>query len=400
MRILDSGDPSFTATRAQAVKFGPAQVDWETRVDFVALREYRLARTRQAMEKHNLDFLLSIRLENGRYISGCKRLYWPTLTLAGGPVIMLPRAGHMSIGVIDTDMQSKALSWIPADRFREPRRMEVAHEVVAYAKELRELFGNALDNATIGVDLWSPAMFEVLPKEFPNAKFVDGQTAMLDARAIKSPDEIACMKMAYAIAEAGMYDAVQALRPGIRECELVGIAFNKFWQLGAETSQCSHAINSGPGSEPYRRFHTDRIIQYGEIVNIDLGACWNGYFSDFCRPFVCGMKPSTRQLDLFKTAYEKQIEGLNALKPGLSVGEVCKKLGRKALGHSIGMGPLDPPMLHSTWDDVLQPGMTFSVYTPHLGELGVGGIHIEDEVVITETGCEVYSTFPVFGIDE
>ncbi|MEK9721411.1 MAG: hypothetical protein VW257_10280, partial [Quisquiliibacterium sp.] len=133
MKTLDSHDPTMTAVRAEAVKFGPAQVDWETRVDFVALRTYRLARTRAAMEKYNLDFLLSIRMENGRYIAGIKRLYWPTLTLAGGPVIMLPRDGHMSVGVIDPEMQSKALSWVPADRFRSPRRMEVDHEVVAYA---------------------------------------------------------------------------------------------------------------------------------------------------------------------------------------------------------------------------------------------------------------------------
>jgi Xaa-Pro aminopeptidase len=400
MNMLDSRDGSTTAVRSEAVKFGPMQVDWETRVDFAKLRSDRLARTRAAMERFDLDFLLSIRMENGRYISGVKRLYWPTLTLAGGPVIMLPREGELSIGVIDTDMQSKALTWIPSDRFRAPRRMEVDHEVVTYAKELRELFGNALDKARIGVDLWTPAMYKVLPKEFPNATFVDGQEAMLSARSIKTPEELSCIKMAYAIAEAGMYDAVQALRPGIRECELVGIAFNKFWQLGAETSQCSHALNSGPGSEPYRRFHTDRIIQYGEMVNIDLGACWNGYFSDYCRPFVCGKKPSKAQLDLLKRAYEAQIEGLNAVKPGYTAAEICKKLGRKMLGHSIGMGPLDPPMLHSTWDAMLQPGMTFSVYTPHMGEPGVGGVHIEDEVIVTETGCEVYSTFPYLGIDD
>lgn len=400
MSKLDMIDSGMTAVRSEAVRFGPMQVDWETRVDFTQMRSDRLSRTRAAMAKYDLDYLLSIRMENGRYISGVKRLYWPTLTLAGGPVIMLPREGELSIGVIDTDMQSKALSWIPADRFRNPRRMEVDHEVVAYAKELRELFGKNLETARIGVDLWTPAMYKVLPKEFPNATFVDGQEAMLSARVIKTPDEIACMKLAYAIAEAGMYDAVQALRPGIRECELVGIAFNRFWQLGAETSQCSHAINSGPGSEPYRRFHTDRIIQYGEMVNIDLGACWNGYFSDYCRPFVCGKKPSARQLDLLKRAYEAQMEGLDAIRPGRTAAEICAKLGRKTLGHSIGLGPLDPPMLHSTWDAMLEPGMTFSVYTPHMGEPGVGGVHIEDEVIVTDTGCEVYSTYPYLGIDE
>ena len=397
---MDSRDSMTTAVKSEAVKFGPMQVDWETRVDFDKLRTDRLARTRAAMEKFDLDYLLSIRMENGRYISGVKRLYWPTLTLAGGPVIMLPRDGEMSIGVIDTDMQSKALSWIPADRFRNPRRMEVDHEVVAYAQELRELFGKDLERARIGVDLWTPAMYKVLPKEFPNATFVDGQEAMLDARAIKSPDEISCMKMAYAISEAGMHAGVEALKPGIRECELIGIVFNKFWQLGAETSQCSQALNSGPGTEPYRRFHTDRIIQMGEMVNIDVGACFNGYFGDFCRPFVCGKKPSTPQLDLLKKAHEAQMEGLNAVKPGYTTAEICKKLGRKTLGHSIGIGPLDPPMFHETWDVMIEPGMTFSIYTPHMGVPGVGGVHIEDEVIITETGCEVYSTYPYLGIDD
>ena len=390
----------MAAVRSEAVKFGPMMVDWETRIDFDKLRRDRLERTRAAMAKFDLDYLLSIRMENGRYISGVKRLYWPTLTLAGGPVIMLPREGEMSIGVIDTDFQSKALSWIPADRFRNPRRMEVDHEVEVYAQELREMFGKNIERARIGVDLWTPAMYKVLPKEFPNAKFVDGQEVMLDARVIKTAEEIACMKMAYAISEAGMYAAVEAIKPGIRECELIGIAFNKFWQLGAETSQCSQALNSGPGSEPYRRFHTDRILQMGDMVNIDVGACFNGYFGDFCRPFVCGKKPSSKQLDLLKRAHEAQWEGLNEMRPGVSPAEICKKLGRRALGHSIGIGPLDPPMLHETWKVVLQPGMTFSVYTPHLGDPSTGGVHIEDEVIITDTGCEVYSSYPYTGVED
>lgn len=390
----------MAAVRSEAVKFGPMQVDWETRIDFDKMRRERLARTRASMKKFGLDYLLSIRMENGRYICGIKRLYWPTLTLAGGPVIMLPQEGEMSIGVIDTDFQSKAVSWVPADRFREPRRMEVDHEVEAYAAELRELFGKDLERAKIGIDLWTPAMYKVLPKEFPHATFVDGQEVMLDARVIKTPEEIQCMKMAYAISEAGMWEASQALKPGVRECELVGIAFNRFWQLGAETSQCSHSINSGPGSHPYRRFHTDRIIQLGEMVNIDLGACFNGYFADFCRPFVCGKKPSARQLDLLKRAHAMQVEGLNEMRPGVSPAEICKKLGRKTLGHSIGIGPLDPPNLHSTYTFKMEPGMAFSVYTPKIGDYDTGGVHIEDEVIITDTGCEVYSSFPYLGVED
>src|SRR5579885_2119170 len=96
----------MAAVKAEAVKFGPMMVDWETRVDFAKMRTERLARAQASMNKFDADFLLLIRMENARYVSGIKRLYWPTLTLAGGPVIMLPREGQMSIGVIDVDMQS------------------------------------------------------------------------------------------------------------------------------------------------------------------------------------------------------------------------------------------------------------------------------------------------------
>ena len=390
----------MAAVKAEAVKFGPMMVDWETRVDFDRMRRERLERTRKAMAKFDVDFLLLIRMENARYVSGIKRLYWPTLTLAGGPVIMLPREGEMSIGVIDVDMQSQAVSWIPRERFREPRRIEVDHEVDAYVDELYEMFGKAIETAKIGVDLWTPSMFKVLQKRLPKAHFIDGQEVMLSARVIKTKDEINLMKMAYSISEAGMYAAVEAMKPGVRECELVGACFNKFWQLGAETSQCSQVVNSGPGSYPYRRFHTDRIIQMGEMVNIDLGACFDGYFGDFCRAFVCGKKPSKKQLDLLKRGHEAQWIGLNEMRPGVSPAEICKKLGRRAMGHSIGIGPLDPPMLHATWNFIMEPGMTFSVYTPHMGDPETGGLHIEDEVIITETGCEVYSSFPYTGVDD
>ncbi|MDA8124333.1 MAG: Xaa-Pro peptidase family protein [Deltaproteobacteria bacterium] len=390
----------MASDEAVGVKFGPMMVDWETRVDFVKLRSDRLRKTRESMAKFGVDYLLLVRQENGRYVTGVKRLYWPTFTMAGGPAIILPREGELGIWVIDTDFQKEALSWIPGDRFRAPRRMEVDFEMELYVKEVLEMFGKNIENATIGVDLWSPAMYKVLPQKLPNAKFVDGQEVMLDARKIKTPEEISCMKMAYAISEAGMHAAREALKPGIRECELVGIAFNKFWQLGSETSQCSQVVNSGPGSYPYRRVHSDRIIQAGDMVNMDFGACFNNYFGDFCRPFVCGKRPSAEQLDLLKRGYELQQEGLREMKPGVTPAEICKKLGRKALGHSIGISALEPPMLHETFNVPLEVGMTFSVYMPLIGNPRIGGVHIEDEIVITETGCEVYSTYPVVGVND
>lgn len=382
------------------IGFGPMQVDWETRIDYPKMRRERLQRARDAMAEFGLDYLILLRQENGRYVTSAKRLYWPTIMLGGGPLVVLPREGLPGLWIVDIDLQAKALSWLPKDRIRNQFRMDAEHEVEAFIKEALEMFGPDIEQRTIGVDIWSPAMYKVLPQKLPKAKFVNGQEVMLHARMIKTPDEINCMKMAYAISEAGMQAAVDVLKPGIRECELVGACFNKFWNLGSETSQCSQAVNSGPATMPYRRFHTDRIVLAGDMVNMDFGACFSGYFGDFCRAFVCGKKPSKDQLSFLRQAYDVQMENLNAIRPGITPAELCEKLGRKQIGHSIGISALEPPILFWTHKDIIQPGMTFSVLTPIIGNPTAGGVHLEDEVVVTEKGCEVYSTFPYTGIDD
>jgi len=217
--------------------------------------------------------------------------------------------------------------------------MDVDHDVERFADDLLEVFGSAIEKARIGIDIWSAAMYQVLPKRFPKAKFIDGQEVMLQARQIKTAEEIACMKMGYSISEAGMQAAVDILKPGVRECELVGACFNKFWQLGSETSQCSQAVSSGPGTYPYRRFHTDRIINAGDFVNMDFGACFNGYFGDFCRAFVCGKKPTPAQADLLRRAHDVQQEQLAAIRPGVSPAAICKKLKKRSLGHALASRP-------------------------------------------------------------
>jgi Xaa-Pro aminopeptidase len=385
---------------SKAVNFGQMAVDWETRIDFEKMRRERLQRAREAMAKNNLDYLVLMRLENARYVTGIKRLYWPTIRLGGGPIVVLPREGNPTIWITDPDFSSKVLSWFPRDCFREPPEMDLENEVEGFVDELGEIFGKALQKASIGFDIFSPAMFTVLPRKLPKAKISDGYKVMIEAEMIKTPEEQACMKMAYVMSEAGLQAAVDILKPGVRECELVGACFNKFWQLGSETTQCSQAVSSGPGTFPYRRFHTDRIIMMGELVNMDFGANYNGYFGDFCRAFVCGKKPSGVQMELIKRAYDSQMQSLKALKPGYTGAELCKKLGRKHIGHGIGIAAFQPPHLNSTDTSVvLQPGMMFSVDCLTTKE-GVGGIHMEDQVIITETGCEVYTTYPYPGIDD
>jgi len=385
---------------ADEISFGPMMVDWETRIDFEKMRRERLQKARDAMAKNDVDYLILLRLENARYVTGIKRLYWPTIRLGGGPIVVLPREGNPGIWITDPKFGAKALSWFPEDNFREPYEMEVENEVESFIDDMKEMFGKSVETARIGIDVWSPSMYTVFPKKLPNAKFVDGYKPMIEAQMIKTPEEISCLKMGYVISEAGMQAALDTLKPGVRECELVAACFYKFWQLGSETTQCSQAVNSGPGTFPYRRFHTDRIVQSGDLVNMDFGACFNGYFGDFCRTFVCGKKPSANQIKLLRQAYDLQTQSFNTIRPGVTAVELCKQLGRKHVGHGIGIAAFQPPHIENTDDKIiLQPGMIFCVDSSAF-DSAIGGSHLEDQVVITDKGCEVYSTFPYTTIND
>lgn len=386
-------ESSQTIVRS-AIPYGPMQVDWEPRVNFERLRRERLERTRSAIRDAGVDYLLLLRLENARYATGVKRLHWPTLHVGGGPVVLLEPAGDPTVWIIDPEFAHRSIPAIPREHFRTPHAIDLREDAERFVGELRECASRELDGSRIAADLWPPALLAAMQRAFPRAELVDGQEVMLGAREIKTRDEIDCMMMAYAMSEAAMQAAADELKPGIRECELVGTALRRMADFGSETAQCSVVVNSGPGSYPYRRFHTDRIIQHGEFVNMDFGACFNGYFGDFCRPFVCGGSPSPEQRDIFNRALDMQMAALSMLGPGRTPAELCAKLGRTTIGHGLGISAFEPPHLRSVDTFELRPGMTFSMISTPVGREGIGGVHIEDEVVITESGISLYSTYP------
>jgi len=106
---------------------------------------------------------------------------------------------------------------------------------------------------------------------------------------IKTQDEIECQKIATMITKAGFQAFLDHLKPGAKECELLAVAWQKFTELGSEWSQCANIVCSGPYTAPYRRFTSDRAIREGDMVIVDIGACFNGYWGDFTRTYVAGM---------------------------------------------------------------------------------------------------------------
>jgi len=171
----------------------------------------------------------------------------------------------------------------------------------------------------IAVDSWSAGMFDGFPQAFSGAKFINGQQIMLGARVVKTWDEIQCLKMAHLMTMSGVQAGLEAMRPGMKECEVRAEIFHAFDHFGSEGAQTTNCIVcSGGGTVPYRRFTSDKIIDYGDLVIIDMGASFNGYYGDMTRVYVAGKgaKPSKRQVELHTAAYSALKRAEKAIKPG------------------------------------------------------------------------------------
>ncbi len=241
----------------------------------------------------------------------------------------------------------------------------------------------------------------VLEEEFPRTEFVDGYGILLQAKIIKTEDEIECLKVGNAMTEAAMDAAIRALRPGVRENEVLAIAWQTMTALGSEWTQCANIVCSGPYTYPYRRFTSDRIIREGDLVIIDVGACFNGYYGDLTRTWLCGehLTPTSDQKRVYQACYNALFNACAQAEPGHTTGDVFRAAEPHvldSLGHGSGVNPWEPPFFSpfSKEDPVpLAIGMQFNL-EPYAGETGAGGVRLENNLVVRATGPEIYTTYP------
>jgi Xaa-Pro aminopeptidase len=244
-------------------------------------------------------------------------------------------------------------------------------------------------------------MAESLRQAFPDSRFVDGYEILIKAKIIKTEDEIHCLKIANAMTEAAMDAALAVLKPGVRECEVLATAWQRMTAMGSEWSQCSNIVASGPYTAPYRRFTSDRLIRLGDPVIIDIGACFNGYYGDYTRTWICGdIAPTREQIDLHQACYDALHRAAAAAVPGKTNADVVAACGDQyvlsSLGHGSGLSPWEPPHFSVTSKNdplELRAGMVANL-EPYHGKPGVGGFRLEHNLVIRENGPEIYTTYP------
>lgn len=373
-------------------------VDWEERINFDRLRRERLKKAKEALDKSEADVLFVFRTEDCRYLTGYRTHLHPT-AMIGNAVVVLPKGGDPLLFTMDHEHCKARMPWLSPSQIKPRANFRESVGIQTWADMVKAELGD-LKGCKIGVDLWTPVMTDEFKKAFPESEFIDGYEILMKAKIKKTEDEIACLKVANAITEAAMDAAIRFLKPGVKECEVLAVAWQTMTALGSEWSQCSNIVASGPYTAPYRRFTSDRIIRNGDLVIIDIGACFNGYWGDFTRTWVCGnVKPTKEQIEVHQNCYNALFNACDKSRAGNTNADVFNAAYPyvlDSLGHGSGVHPWEPPYFSPASIKapvVLEVGMQFNL-EPYAGIPGIGGVRLENNLVVTEGEPDIYTTYP------
>ena len=282
---------------------GMMGVDYEQRVDFARLRDYRLGRAQESLAASECGAFLLFDFYNIRYTTqtwiggalGDKMIRYALLFRDRDPILW-----DFGSAVRHHKLYSR---WVPDENWR-PGFLGFRGAVAPDAGLMRdavteivaELRAAGVDGAPLGIDIVEPPFLFELSRQ--GIAVQDAQQAMLDARVIKSPDEIMLLNQAAAMVDGVYQDIVDVLKPGIRENEIVALANKRLYELGSDQVEAVNSI-SGERCNPHPHNFTDRIIRPGDQAFFDIIHSFNGYRTCYYRTF--GVGSATRsQHDAYK----------------------------------------------------------------------------------------------------
>jgi Xaa-Pro aminopeptidase len=394
---------------------GHMGVDYEQRVDFGRLREHRLGRARAALESSGCGAFLLFDFYNIRYT---------TQTWIGGALgdkmtryALLTADGEVRLWDFGSAARHHQLysPWLAPGHSRAGMlglRGAIAPSAGLMADAVREIRGlltdAGLDGAPVGIDIVEPPFLFEMQRQ--GLTVVDAQQFMLDAREIKSADEIMLLNQAAAMVDGVYQDLVEALKPGVRENELVALVNQRLYAMGSDQVEAVNAV-SGERCNPHPHNFSDRLIRPGDQAFFDIIHSFNGYRTCYYRTFAVG-SATAAQRDAYTRAREWMDAAIDAVKPGTGTDQIAA-LWPKAtdlgfademaafglqFGHGLGLGLHERPIisrLNSMREPVeLRPGMVFALETYCPAADGFSAARIEEEVVVTEDGARVLTLFP------
>jgi Xaa-Pro aminopeptidase len=390
---------------------GQFNVGYERRLDPHELRSERVEKAQRARREAGLDALLVWKDENVRYLTDLRpQLIAGKSTVLNGALLVEGEAPILFCSGGERDRVERTMPWI-AEAHIAPI-MEERSLIEGFVKSVigPVLRDRDLERCRLGIDEASMILFEEIASQLPHLVVVDGDSAMQDCRRIKLPGEIILLEEATAIADAVTCSAVRSALEGVRENDVAAEAMRTLYRLGGEYAHVTTPfVASGEHMSPPNRISSDKILRNGDLVFIDIGASWSGYYGDVARTVICGT-PSRRQREIYTAVHAGLCAGIAEMRPGRTNVDAARAIRTAAgqfdlsdrflslfMGHGVGIGSNEPPYigenLPGSSEYEFEPGMVFAL-EPLIwvdGVRGGGGVRLEEMVLITDGEAHVMS---------
>jgi Xaa-Pro aminopeptidase len=378
-------------------------------INFDRMKQERTAKARAALKKHGIAACLLTLSDDIRY------------TVGGRGNFVMPRQFSYSMFFVEHDpLQYASMALGGARRMTGPEAeliripycsleeacgpentREVAKRFAAGIKN--DLKERGLEKEKLGIDQLDEPSRQALVDE--GIELVNVKPALLEARAIKTEDEINCLKMAAAICDVGYYEMYKAMKPGARQQDVMATALEAVFRAGAE-SVTQIIIGAGVGSR------SDKILQTGDLVSVDyVSVRYMGYGTCYMRQFIIGRRPTEKEKDCFKKSRDIIYRILDAIKPGVSVAEVAEmwhpasyfdydteeEVLAMDICHGLGLSLYEYPIASRlySYPETFEKGMVFAIEAQESDpEHGIPRIKMEEMAIVTDKGAEIYSTMP------
>lgn len=376
------------------------------------------------MDRANLDALLEAEGLDGLLASSAENIYYasrfPALLTAGNRglflllrtseavAVLLPK-GRPPVLLITVGLAGMAAAHCPGMETRfsgtgmfiewpegVSRKVNAPTPPENLVTTLREL---GLDKSRLGIEMssLSAGTFRHLRSLLPNLTLSDARPVFFRLRQVKTREEIDLMRRANRVNTAGIRAALDAIRAGARERDVLEAFKGKLREMGCDWE--SAALGAGPGSGEAYNIAGDYILKRGDAVRFDVTAVHQFYFSDLSRCAVVGDPPGEVRR-LYGALFEAQQAMRAAVRPGVPAREIFQigvekvraagypRYERGNMGHGVGLGHYEEPFLTPRNETPLEAGMTLAVEAPYY-VAGKYGLNVENNVLVTEDGCEV-----------
>lgn len=364
----------------------------------------RIKKVQAMLEKNDIDILIT-------HACGCESAtvryltnFWAVFDFVG---VIVPRVGKPILLTGGPESYDFAVQFAQIDDIRvHPMYVETSApewDKPTHAYDYTMIFEEIsakMPIKTIGIanpNIIPYKIMEDIKKAAPDAKYVDAERQLMELRWYKSENELKILREAYRITEEGVKQVCDMIEPGVREWEIEAKWRSIVYQMGAEGTGYPVWVTSGPSTYQSLCKSTDRIIQNNEMVQLSLGAKYNGYCGNLCRAIVLGEVPQ-KHMDMINVTYECLEDTVDIMKPGVSFAEVYDKFQAKlhhygfdglnlyGPAHGTGLQECEGPWVDNRGSLILEPGMVFNI------DIWIAddkyGVRLEDGVAITKNGLE------------